>query len=233
MVTACALLAVGSGLLAVASAIGPASSAEREDLAELVAKIEAHYDAVRDFEADFTQRYERKLLRRVVEERGRVYVKKPGRMRWEYLSPEEKLFVTDGSRSYFYLPEEKQVMVSHRPQGAMGMEEGSPFEILAGRSRLTESFELFPSDSPPARGGVVLHLMPMTNQVELQDVELEVDESTGRVLRVALIDAQNNRTEFLFDSVRENVNIPEHLFRFTIPPDVEVLVQSETPGAAP
>ena len=85
----------------------------------------------------------------LVEESGRVIVKKPGRMRWEYQSPEEKLFVTDGSRSYFYIPIENQVMVSHHPRGAMGMGEGSPFELLTGRSRMTDSFAFFASDAPP------------------------------------------------------------------------------------
>ncbi|MGH9392121.1 MAG: LolA family protein, partial [Vicinamibacteria bacterium] len=87
------------------------SAAPAEDrLSDLVGKIESHYDAIVDFEAGFTQRYERRLLRRAVEETGRVSVKKPGRMRWEYRSPEEKTFVTDGAKTYFYLPAENQVM---------------------------------------------------------------------------------------------------------------------------
>ncbi len=112
----------------------------QDRLPQIVEQIERHYDSTSDFEASFTQRYERRLLRRKVEEKGKVSVKKPGRMRWEYRSPEEKVFVTDGTKTYFYLPAENQVMVSHQPQGAMGMEAGSPFELLAGRGRLSDSF---------------------------------------------------------------------------------------------
>lgn len=197
------------------------------DIQSLVDKVERHYESVRDFEGEFIQRYERRLLRRTVEESGKVAVKKPGRMRWEYRLPEEKLFVTDGSKSYFYLPMENQVMVSHDPEGAMGMEEGSPFELLTGKRRLTESFAFAPSDSKPTEGGVVLRLEPLAPREEFENVEMEVRESDGRVLRVVLNDAQKNRTEYVFRNVRENVGVPEERFRFAIPSGVEVVVSPE------
>lgn len=201
---------------------GPAAS--KPDVQVLVERLQAHYDALDGFEAEFTQRYERKILRRAIEESGRVIVKKPGRMRWEYRAPEEKLFVTDGSRSYFYIPLEKQVMVSHHPEGAMGMAEGSPFELLAGRSRMTDSFAFFTSDAPATRGGTMLHLIPTTRHEEFEDVEVEIDPETGELLRVVLIDAQRNRTEFIFENLQRNLNLPESLFQFTIPSGVEVVV---------
>ena len=196
----------------------------------LTDKVQAHYDSVRDFEAEFVQRYERRFLKRVIEESGRVSVKKPGRMRWEYQTPETKLFVTDGSRSYFYIPEENQVIVSHQPGGAMGMAEGSPFELLAGRSRITDSFTFFDSDSEPTEGGVMLHLIPMAGREDYEDVEIEVDPETGRVLRVVLVDTQSNRTEFSLRGIRENLDLPESLFRFTIPAGAEVVVHSAETG---
>jgi outer membrane lipoprotein carrier protein len=218
-------------LLLVAAVSGAASE---DRVTELVERIERHYDAVDDFEAEFTQRYERRLLRRKVEEKGKVSVKKPGRMRWEYRSPEEKVFVTDGAKTYFYLPAENQVMVSHQPQGAMGMEEGSPFELLAGRGRLSDSFTASLSGEPATAGGMVLRLDPKKPREEFEMVELEVEPQSGRILRVVLIDSASNRTEFLFDDVRENVGLPESLFRFAIPSGVEVVVQqSDNPNGAP
>ncbi len=219
------------GILVALLAI-PTTEPPEIDIKVLVERLEAHYDALDGFEAEFTQRYQRKILRRAVEESGRVFVKKPGRMRWEYQSPEEKLFVTDGSRSYFYIPIENQVMVSHHPQGAMGMGEGSPFELLTGRSRMTDSFAFFASDAPPTRGGKVLHLIPIRRHEEFEDVEMEVDPETGELLRVVLIDAQRNRTEFIFENIRKDIDLPESLFQFTIPSGVEVVVHSDEPRDA-
>ncbi len=221
-------------MLPVLLAVAVSAAPTEDRLQDLVAKVESHYDAVADFEAAFTQRYERRLLRRKIEEKGKVSVKKPGRMRWEYRSPEEKVFVTDGAKTYFYLPAENQVMVSHQPQGAMGMEEGSPFELLAGRGRLRDSFTASLSDEPATEGGIVLRLEPSKPREEFEVVELEVLPSDGRILRVVLIDTASNRTEFLFDDVRENVGLPESLFRFAIPSGVEVVVQqSDNPNGAP
>jgi len=218
--------------LVLALALSPATEEDR--LSDLVERIQRHHDSVSDFEADFTQRYERRLLRKTVSESGKVSVKKPGRMRWEYRLPEEKVFVTDGAKTYFYIPAENQVMVSHRPEGAMGMEEGSPFELLAGKGRLRDSFTPSISDEPAARGGVVLRLHPLKPREEFEAVELEAEPSDGRVLRVILIDAAGNRTEFLFDEIRENVGLPESLFRFSIPSGVELVVQqSDNPNGAP
>jgi outer membrane lipoprotein carrier protein len=212
----------------IALALVPGSTAAEDNLRSLVEKVDRYYASVNDFEGDFTQRYQRRLVRKTVEEKGRLSVKKPGRMRWEYRTPEEKLFVTDGTKSYFYIPAEKQVMVSHEPQGAMGMSEGSPFELLAGRSRISDGFAFFSSDEPPTQGGVVLHGIPNRPHGDFEDIELEVRPENGRVLRVVLVDAQRNRTEFVFENVRENVGLPEDRFRFTIPSGVEVVVQSES-----
>lgn len=223
-----ALTALLVSLVAAFPAIpAPATSGQAVDIETLVARVDNHYASVRDFEANFTQRYERRLLSRVVEESGVVQVKKPGRMRWEYTQPEEKLFVTDGTSSYFYLPAEKQVMVSHDPKGAMGLQEGSPFEILAGTARITDGFSFFASETQPTRGGVMLHAIPMTRHDEFEDVELEVRPEDGLILRVVLLDSQGNRTDFSFDEVRENLDLSDSNFRFTVPSGVEVVVQSD------
>ena len=220
-------------MLTLLAVLATSPAIQDAELQALVTKVQAHYDALDGFEADFTQRYERRVLRKTIEESGRLIVKKPGRMRWEYQTPEEKLFVTDGSRSYFYLPMEKQVMVSHHPRGAMGMGEGSPFELLAGTSRMTDSFAFFTSKQEPRRGGVMLHLIPTKHHEGFEDIEIEVSPETGELLRVVLVDAQRNRTEFSFENVRRNIDLPESLFRFTIPSGVDVVVQSDAPGDVP
>lgn len=219
-----------AGLAAWGATPSGASGSRELTVDEVVSRVQSHYDQIRDFEADFRQRYERRVLGKTLEESGQVWVKKPGRMRWEYRQPEEKLFVTDGSKSYFYLPEENQVMVSRAPQGAMSFSSSSPFALLAGRSRLEETFVAMPSDAPPQLGGVMLELLPREPQQEFERVELEIDPSTGRVVRVVLLDGQGNRTDFQFDNVRENRGLPESLFQFQIPPGVEVLASSESPA---
>src|SRR3954465_14624740 len=58
------------------------------------------YDGIKDFSADFTHTYEGGVLRKQLTERGHMLVKKPGKMRWDYTSPETKQFVSDGMKMY-------------------------------------------------------------------------------------------------------------------------------------
>ena len=201
--------------------------AEEEELNVLLERIQTHYNELEAFRARFTQRHERKLLRKVVEESGTLFVKKPGRMRWEYETPNEKLFLTNGDKSYFYLPLENQVIVSNNPDGAMGMANDSPFQLLLGQSQLTDTFKASPSDSPPTEGGVMLSLSPIRPHASFEEVEIEVKVSTGQIQRVVLRDAQRNQTEFIFDNLQEVVGIPESRFRFTVPSGVEVILASQ------
>ena len=79
--------------------------------------MQRHYDGVKDFSADFTHAYEGGVLRRKTTERGSVLVRKPGRMRWAYTAPEEKLFVSDGVKMYAWVPADRQVTISAMPKG--------------------------------------------------------------------------------------------------------------------
>src|SRR5687768_15622891 len=81
--------------------------AQQQTAAELAAALQKKYATVRDFSADFVQTYRGGVLNRQLKDTGRVMVSKPGRMRWEYKTPEEKLFVSDGSRVYWYVPQDK------------------------------------------------------------------------------------------------------------------------------
>lgn len=78
----------------------------------------------------------------------------------------------------------------------------------------------------------MLHLIPTKRHEGFEDVEIEVSPETGELLRVVLIDMQRNQTEFSFENVRRNIDLPESLFRFTIPSGVDVVVQSDEPGDA-
>jgi outer membrane lipoprotein carrier protein len=197
-------------------------------LAEIVERVEAHYGNLQDFQADFTQRLIHRIVHRTVEEGGTVAFKRPGRMRWEYRHP-EKLLVTDGSKSYFYVPEERQVIVSNNPGGAMGLTPESPLSVIMGETRLSDAFEVTRSETEPVAGGLVLRLMPRRPQEDFEEAEIEVQSANGQVLRVSLLDQQGNRTEFLFEDIRENRGLSDSLFRFEIPPGVDILMASESP----
>ena len=219
-------------LVLAGSTTGPAVGTQQDgqpgeaSIPELVQRIEGHYAHLQDFEATFTQRLVHRIVHETVEEGGTVSFKRPGRMRWEYRNP-EKLLVTDGSMSYFYVPEDRQVIVSQTPSGAMGPNPDSPLAVIMGETRLSDAFEVTSSESDAVVGGQVLKLLPRRPQEDFEEAELEVRPSDGQVRRVSLLDEQGNRTDFFFEDIRENIGLPDYLFRFEVPPGVDVLTAAE------
>src|SRR5204862_4046202 len=100
-----AWLPLAAFLIAVS---GRAPQAQPQSAAELAAALQKKYATVRDFSADFVQTYRGGILNRQMKDTGRVMVRKPGKMRWEYKTPEEKLFVSDGTSIYWYVPQDRQ-----------------------------------------------------------------------------------------------------------------------------
>ena len=108
-----------------------------DDAGALASAIQRHYDQVRDFPADFTHSYTGGVLRKKTVEHGHLAVRKPGRMRWTYTKPEEKVFVSDGVKMYSYIPEDKQVIVATVPPDDQAT---TPALFLAGKGNLTRDF---------------------------------------------------------------------------------------------
>src|SRR3954466_31010 len=102
---------MGPTLAAVLFAAAVTASAT--DLAQ---SLQHKYDTIRDFSADFVHTYTGGVLHKQITERGKVLVKKPGKMRWEYTSPEKKLFISDGVRVYQYIPADNQVTQGAAPK---------------------------------------------------------------------------------------------------------------------
>ena len=128
---------------------------------ELAAALQKKYDGVKDFSADFVHAYEGGVLRKQITERGTLQVKKPGKMRWEYTAPEEKVFVSDGVKMYSYIKQDKQVIVSNVPAADQAT---TPALFLAGKGSLTRDFTPSlvdpPAGSPAGSQGLKLRLWP-------------------------------------------------------------------------
>ncbi len=113
---ALALVVSGFGWTSDVGATGLAQ-AQSPSASELAADLQKKYNGISTFSADFTHEHEGGVLRRKMSEQGSLQVKKPGRMRWDYKSPEKKLFVSDGTTIYFHDITNNQVTVSQMPQG--------------------------------------------------------------------------------------------------------------------
>jgi outer membrane lipoprotein carrier protein len=206
------LLALLLPALSVTSSAGPESDLARS----LVRRVEERHARTADLVARFTQSYRSGMLGREVVERGVVSIKRPGRMRWEYKDPEAKLFVSDGRTFYFYVPADRQVIVSEQDA-----ERSLAGRLLSGRGGLLDEFDAS-LEEPLEEGVVRLKLVPRHEQADVERAFVDA-EPTGRIRSILIEDPQGNRTRFRFESVRENTGLADRLFRFDVPPGVEVI----------
>jgi outer membrane lipoprotein carrier protein len=189
---------------------------------ELAAALQTKIDGVKDFTTDFTHAYEGGVLRKQITERGRLLVKKPGKMRWDYTTPEEKQFVSDGLKMYSYIPQDKQVIVSSVPRED---EASTPALFLAGKGSLTRDFTASLVAPPPgmAAGTRALKLVPKARQREYDWLTLVVDAATLDIRGLQTIDAQGGKSSFSFTNLKENVGLADKEFAFKIPRGVDVV----------
>jgi outer membrane lipoprotein carrier protein len=205
---AAAVLSVALGALVLAQ--------DAPSAATLAARVQAHYTTVRDFTADFTLSQTTGLL--AVQERGTVKIKKPSRMRWTYAAPDRKEFVADGSRFYSYFPQDKYVMSQPLPTGNQA---STALLFIAGRGSLTRDFTAAVPDTQPA-GEWRLILTPKAAQADFKTLTLDVDRATLALRGLTVVDEQNAVSKFRFSNLRENQNLSDREFVFTIPKGVEL-----------
>jgi outer membrane lipoprotein carrier protein len=190
--------------------------------ADLAASLQRKYDGIHDFSADFTHRYRGGVLKKELSEKGRVLVKKPGKMRWEYTAPEAKTFVSDGTRIYSYIPQDKQVLVSKVPADNVAT---TPSLFLAGKGNLTRDFTPSLVDAPensPA-GVRALKLVPRKPQPDYDWLILLVDPTTLALKGLVTSDSQGGTSSLAFQNLKENVGLADKEFVFNVPRGVEII----------
>ena len=197
----------------------PAPQTTAPPPAETARRLQARYDTVRDFTADFSHSYEGGVLKKSTTERGTLQVKKPGRMRWEYVEPEHKLFVSDGQKIYSYLPADKQVMVSTMPADDQAT---TAVLFLVGKGSLVRDFDVVYGDGG-APDTWVLKLTPRRRQRDYDWLVLTVDRESLRIRSLMAVEREGGRSTFQFSNYRENVGLADKIFAFKMPRGVDVI----------
>jgi outer membrane lipoprotein carrier protein len=198
----------------------PAAAAPTLD--EAVNALEQAQRRVTDLKAPFQQAALNKALNQTVEARGTLYLKKPGRLRWEYQTPTPQEIVSDGTRLWIYTPELKQVNVSAAPAALAGPA-GS---FLQGLGQVREHFDarfLNPAQPTDADGLVVLDLVPKRPQPLMTRLIVAVDPRSWLVRQAVVHDELGNTVTVRFGDTAVNSGLPDSLFVFVPPPGAAVV----------
>ena len=212
-------------VILVAVSVSPRGRAAESSAQDLAQAVQRKVDGIKDFSADFVHMYRGGVLRKEIVERGRLLVKKPGKMRWEYRTPEEKLFVSDGVKLYSYLPRDKQVYVSSVPPDDRA---ATPTMFLAGKGSLTRDFSsslVAPHAGAPADTRA-LKLVPTSSQRDYDWLVLEIAAETFELRGLVTADAQGGQSSFTFMNLKKNSGLTDKTFTFSIPRGVDVVTDA-------
>ena len=205
-------------LLSVTTTLLRASVAA--DVKTMAAAVDAHYNHLRSLHAEFTEVYRGSGMDRT--ESGTLWLKKPGKMRWEYRSPKEKLFVSNGKDAWFYVPDDRQA----RKTEAKKLEDiRSPLAFLLGKTKLEKELQglsLAPDVTPLQPGNVVLRGVPQTLADRISEVMVEVTPA-HQIARIVIQEVDGAVTEYRFDEMKEDVAIGDARFQFKPPAGTETV----------
>jgi len=193
--------------------------AARPPVKEVVAKMQAFYNAARDLKGKFKQVYTDSLYNRKRTSYGYLYVKKPGMMRWNYVKPERKSFIADGKVLWVWEPEDKQAF--RNPLSTDTLSSGLTF--LLGKGDLSKEFNVAYSDEQ--LGGpddLVLKLTPKKPTAQYEHLIIAVksdDHSVGE----SMVVSRHNTNHFIFTSLQVNTKLSRSRFRFRPPAGTRVI----------
>jgi len=201
--------------------------ANENDFQSNIDALQKKYSQMKDLRMDFVQSYHspRHSPRT---ETGILYLRRPGMMRWEYQSPSEKLFVSDGKTIYFYLPEEKQVQKTSVKESR---DQRVPFLFLLGKGNLKKDFskiEWGRNDKPFFEGNQVLYAYPKKDIDEFSKILMEFDPHSLQLQRITIFEVSGSKSEFVFTNIKENLGLNPQMFGFKVPANVEVVGTEES-----
>jgi outer membrane lipoprotein carrier protein len=205
-------LALGVSVLACGAGLQPAAG---QDLGRILKGLEQRYNNARTLAVRFEQTYTAQKRRRT--ERGELFLRKPGRMRWEYATPAGKLFISDGKAFYLYTPDNHRV---ERTRIKESDDWRAPLAFLLGRLDFERDFKRYSVRAEGPDTWIVAE--PRSDRLAYSQVGFLVNASY-EIRRLEITGQDRSTMEYRFEGEKLNPPLEERLFRFQAPAGAEVV----------
>ncbi len=204
-------------------AIAHASLAE--EVQALVKKVDARYLGIQDLQAAFTQETQIEGFDSRLSSSGRVLLKKPGLLRWDYEKPSVEHILVDGDQVMWYVPEHQQVVQGNLTQMASSK---APLTLLQGAGKLGEQFDIVPSSQKKngAGGLPIVVLLPKPKDQATSTVtriEVTIQPKSYLMTQILLHEKSGNISTLRFSNIRVNQGVDSSLLQLDMPEDVVVI----------
>ena len=209
----CAFVVSGTTLIA---------SEKMLSLSEIMDKVEKRYD-VPDFSAYFVQESTLKAMDITDVASGRIFVKRPGMMRWEYDKPDRQTIITDGKKLWVYKPDDNQVMIGRAPS-FFGDGKGAGF--LSDMKLIRRNFDVH-LEKEKSDHDWVLKLLPKEKAIGINEIYLSISKITFKIKKIITYNEYNDETRIELINSKFNLNLDKSLFSFIVPEGTDVIMMDE------
>ena len=179
-----------------------------------------------EFSADFIQQSLLKAMDIIDQASGKVYIKYPGKMRWEYEKPDRQIFITDGEKLWVYRPDDNQVQVGKAPSF---FKSGKGASFLSDISLVRQKFDISLKKGKQNEDDpfYYLKLIPREKTLDITEILLMVSKQTFNVVQIISIDLYGDENRIDLLNFAFGVNLDDSLFSFSIPEGADVLQLDE------
>jgi len=196
--------------------------------AQIAQRLQARYDSTKNFRADFRQETTIVSVGQREEALGTVIFMKPGRMHWEFQTPQKQSIIADGTTLWIYQPADRQVL---KAPFTAAFASSTPVSFLTGVGRIKDDFTVEPDPRGCNAQRLYVKLVPKGDQ-QMGALTLAVLRSTYDIVEAAIADPVGNLTTLSFSNVTRNVQLADDEFRFVVPEGTDI-VAAPTGAAAP
>jgi len=198
-----------------------AAESTRLTVDHILDRVEKKY-ADSKFSADFVQKSTIKAMDITDLATGKVYIKYPGMMRWEYEKPDRQIIITDADKLWIYRPEDNQVMTGNAPTF---FKDGKGASFLSDIRLIRQKFDISLEQGKQGQSDLFYHLklIPLEKTLDISMIGLMISKQTFSVLQVTTQNFYGDETRIDLINSAFGVDLDDSLFSFKIPEGVDVL----------
>jgi outer membrane lipoprotein carrier protein len=194
----------------------PPLPAVASDTDAMLKTIEARYNHTQSLRLDFTESYAG-TGRPMQKESGTLWLRKPGRMRWDYALPAGKVFVSDGKDVVLYTPGDATAQKSRLKESE---DMRAPLAFLLGKLDFKKEFRNFQTRVEGGNTWIVAE--PKSQNLAYTKVEF-LAMADGQIRRVRVTGQDQSILDFTFTNEQPNPPVSPSLFEFHPPPGVQIV----------
>ena len=195
-----------------------AGSNNSEEVNVVLSGIETKYRST-TYTAVFHQTSTLKAMEITDAASGKIFIKAPGAMRWEYETPDPQTVITNGEKLWVYRPHDRQVMVGKAPV-FFGEGKGAGFLSDIGQVRNSFSISRIEPGKPNAWS---LKLIPNEKRPDLSEVHLTIDDPSYEISEVTTYNSYGDKTRIVFSNSAFGGALSPEIFDFKVPPGADIV----------